>query len=73
MPVLDGELDVLHLTVVALEPRHRLEQLSVCLRKRRPPSLERLRRPDARDDVLSLGVDEELAEAARAPRSTGCV
>ena len=60
-PRLDGELDVLHVAVVLLEPAHRLEQLLVRLRQPRLHRLERLRRADPRDDVLALRVGEKLA------------
>ena len=63
--VLDGELDVLHVAVVLLEPPHRFEQLL----ERRGQLLfhlrERLRRADAGDDVLALRVGEELAVETR--------
>ena len=59
--VLDGELDVLHVAVVLLEAAHRLEQLLERLGQRVAHRLERLRRADARDDVLALRVREELA------------
>ena len=71
LPVLDRELDVLHVAVVLLEPRHRLEQLVVRLRQALAHLLDRLRRADARDDVLALRVDEVLAVERRARRSTG--
>ncbi len=63
--LLDGELDVLHLAEVLLEPLHRLEQLCVRRGKDVRHSLERLRRSDAGHDVLALGVREELAERFR--------
>ncbi len=69
--VLDRELDVLHVSVVLLEPPHRLQQLVERLRERRAHSLDRLRRPDPGDDVLALGVGEELAVQARLARSMG--
>src|SRR5204863_24941 len=59
--LLDRELDVLDVAVVLLEPGHRLEQLIVRLREPLPHLLDRLRRPDAGDDVLSLGVHQVLA------------
>src|SRR5439155_25578364 len=61
VPVLDGELDVLDVAVVLLEPPHRLEQLLERLRHPLPHPLERLRRADARDDVFALRVWEKLA------------
>ena len=63
--VLDRELDVLHVAVVLLEPAHRLQQLVERIRQRRAHRLDRLRRPDAGDDVLALRVGEELAVKAR--------
>ena len=60
-PLLDGELDVLHVAVVPLELLHRLDQLLVRLRQPLLHLLEGLRRPDAGDDVLALRVDEVLA------------
>ena len=62
--VLDRELDVLHVAVVLLEPRHRLEQLVERLRQPLAHLLDRLRRADAGDDVLALRVHEELAVEA---------
>ena len=59
--VLDRELDVLHVAVVLLEAPHRRQQELVGGRHRLPHRLDRLGRADARDDVLALGVDEELA------------
>ena len=71
--VLDGELDVLHLAVVLLEPLERLDRAAAYASGRSlAHPLDRLRRADAGDDVLALRVDEELAEQARARRWTGC-
>ena len=73
LPVLDGELHVLHVAVVPLEQRRRALEL---LEHRRQRRLHRrllgarldarglgdvLRRADAGDDVLALRVDQELA------------
>ncbi len=69
--LLDRELDVLHVAVVALERRHRLEELVVRLGQPSAHLLERLRRADAGDDVLALSVDEVLAVRRPARRSTG--
>ena len=66
--LLDRELDVLHLPVVALEARERREELLVRRRQRFRHPLDRLGRTDARDDVLALRVDEELAEHPGLPR-----
>ena len=60
-PLLDGELGVLHVAVVALQRAHDLEQLGV--RRRHPVAQlgQVARRAHAGDDVLALGVDEEVA------------
>ena len=60
--VLDGELDVLHVAVVLLEAADVLDELGKRLGEGIAHRLERLRRADAGDDVLALGVREELAE-----------
>ncbi len=60
-PLLDRELDVLQVAVVLLEPLERLDELLECLGHQLAHALDRLRRADARDDVLSLRVREELA------------
>src|SRR5205085_12207026 len=62
--VLDRELDVLHVTVVALEPLHRLHELLERARELRAHAHERLGRADSGDDVLALRVREELAVEA---------
>ena len=59
--VLDRELDVLHVSVVLLEPAHRVDQLLERVGKRLLHLRERLRRADAGDDVLALRIGEELA------------
>ncbi len=64
LAVLDRELDVLHVLVVLLEAPDRLDQLvegagQLLLHRR-----HRLGRPDPGDDVLPLGVGEELAVEA---------
>ena len=60
-PLLDRELGVLHVAVVALQRAHDVEQLGV----RRGHPVAQLgqvaRRAHAGDDVLALGVDEEVA------------
>ena len=58
---IDRELDVLDVAIVAFERFQGAAELRVRLREHVLELLERLRRPDARDDVLALGVDEELA------------
>ena len=60
-PFLDRELDVLQVAVVALEPFERLDELLERVGHALPHPLDRLRRTDARDDVLALRVREELA------------
>ena len=62
LPLLDRELDVLHVAVVALEQLHRV----AAGRRRRPgmtcsSSASGARRADAGDDVLALRVHQELA------------
>ena len=80
--VLDGELDVLHVAVVRLEPIEHGgelgERLGHHLFHRRQAAAgrllhgdgERLRRADAGDHVLALGIDQELAVVALRRRST---
>ena len=69
MLVLDGELEVLDVLVVLLEPRGDLAQLRVRLGHHLLELADRLRRAHAGDDVLTLGVDQELAvELLRAGR-----
>ena len=70
---LDGEFHVLHVAIVALEQFGRAAELGEDLRQRRlhrrlvGPRLDPgglgdvLRRADAGDDVLALGIDQELA------------
>ena len=60
-PLLDRELDVLQVAVVILEPVERVDELVE--RDGHPllHRLDRLGRADAGDDVLALGVREELA------------
>ena len=61
-PLLDGELGVLHVAVVALERAQDLQQLGVRRRaSSRRSSDEVARRAHAGDDVLALGVDQEVA------------
>ncbi len=59
--VLNRELEVLHVLVVALEPGRDLAQLLVRLRQHLLQLANRLRCAHARHDVLALGVDQELA------------
>ena len=61
LPLLDRELDVLHVAVVALQRVHRRLELGVRAGQDLFELLERLRRADAGDDVLALRVEEELA------------
>ena len=60
--VLDRELDVLHLAVVLLEALERVGEFGVRVGQHLPHPPDRLGRTDSRDDVLALGVDEELPE-----------
>jgi hypothetical protein len=59
--VLDGELEVLDVLVVLLQPGGDLPQLRVGLRHHLFELADRPRRADAGDHVLALRVDEELA------------
>ena len=62
--VLDRELDVLHVAVVLLEPAASSRGAAGTPRAALLHLAERLRRADARDDVLALRVREELAVEA---------
>ena len=66
-PVLDGELDVLHVAVVALQPILDRGELGVHRGHPLLERVERLRGADARHHVLALGIDEELAEEPPLP------
>ena len=70
-PLLDRELDVLHVAVVLLEPADRVEQLRVRLGQQLLHPLDRLGRADPGDDVLALRVLEELAVEDGSRRWTG--
>ena len=59
--MLDRELDVAHVAVVAFEGVHHLEQLTVALRKVVGHLIKRLGDPDAGNDVFTLRVREEVA------------
>ncbi len=73
LPLLHGELDVLHLAVVLLEPLERRREARVGVRKELAHVRDLLGRPDAGDDVLPLRVDEELAvEPTLAGRRVAC-
>ena len=73
LAVLDGELDVLHVAIVLLEPgkdaehlvesiRHQRFQGGILALRRDSRGLRQsLRRPDAGDHVLALRIQEELA------------
>src|SRR5206468_6888212 len=63
--VLDRELDVLHVTVVALQALHRLHELLEGARQLVAHASKRLRGADPGYDVLALRVREELAVEAR--------
>ena len=64
-PVLDRELDVLHVLVVTLEPAHDLHQLGVDLGHQLCQLGQVARVPHAGDDVLALRVQEEVAGRLR--------
>src|SRR5207245_11397753 len=68
LALLHGELDVLHVLVVALETSGDFEDLVVDLRHPLMQGLDRQRRADARDDVLTLRVGQELGVEARLAR-----
>src|SRR5438270_660017 len=68
LALLHGELDVLHVLVVALQATRDLEDLVVDRRHPLVQGLDRQRRADARDDVLALSVREELGVEARLAR-----
>src|SRR5207248_8987560 len=59
-----GEFDVLHVTVVALQALHRLDELLEGARKLVAHACKRLRGADPGHDVLALRVREELAVEA---------
>ena len=61
LALLHRELDVLHVAVVVFERPADAEKLLVDLRHLLLERRDLLRRPDARDDVLALRVDEVLA------------
>ncbi len=61
LALLDRELDVLHLAVVALEALDRGDELVVGVGHQLVHARDRLGRADAGDDVLALRVLEELA------------
>ena len=58
---LDRELDVLHVTVVSLEQRDDAHELVERLGQHGLHPRDRLGRADAGDDILALGVAQELA------------
>ena len=60
LAVLDGELHVLHVAVVRLHLLHGVDEVAVCLWQHFLHLGEGARGANARDDVLTLGVDEEL-------------
>ena len=60
--VLDRELEVLDVPVVLLEPPRRVDEPVVRVREPFAHAGERLWCADARDDVLALRVEQELAE-----------
>ena len=60
----DGELDVAHVAEVVLQRAHHLQQLGVALREVVRHGVERFGDADTGDDVLALGVGEEVAVRA---------
>ena len=66
---LDRELQVEHVAVVTLELLIGLHEVLVGLRERLRQGLDRQRRADAGDHVLSLGVQQTLAEEVRESRA----
>ena len=70
---LDRELDVLKVAVVGLQRRHRRLELAVRGTHLSLQLADWARRPDPRDDILALRIDEKLAEelAARRWRGSG--
>ena len=69
--VLDRELDVLHVAVVRSSSATACSSSLVRVRKRSQHACDRLRCARSRDDVLALGVDEELAVQPGLHRSRG--
>ncbi len=67
LAALDGELDVAHVAVVALQPRHDRHQLVVGPLVHRLEVGERHRVTDPGDDVLALGVLQVVAVDALGP------
>src|SRR5690606_1067837 len=59
--ILNGELDVLHVSVVLLEPRGDFQQLRIRLGEFLRHLLNVFRRTDSGYDVFALCVDKELA------------
>ncbi len=59
--VLNGELKILHVPIMALEARRNPAKRGVGLRHEASQLLDRLRRADAGDHILPLRIDEELA------------
>ena len=62
LPALDRELQVLHVAIMALEPRGDLFELCVDLGLQPREIRDLLRRANARNDVFALRVGEVLAE-----------
>ena len=72
VPLLDRELDVLHVLVVLFERVLDLEQLLVDRLVPLGHFGDGLRRADAGDDVFALGVDRGTRRRTCSRRSTGC-
>ena len=69
--LLDGELDVHHVPIVLLEEVEDLLQLTGQIREVLAELGQRQGVADAGDDVLTLGVHEEIAVQPRVPRWRG--
>ena len=67
LAALDGELHVLHVAVVLLQPLRDLGEVAVHLRQGLLQSRDRLGGADPGDDVLSLGVKQVLTKDATLP------
>src|SRR4051812_616173 len=61
LPALDGELEILHVCVMALELFLCLKELRMRLGKFLRHAIDVERSPDSGDDVFTLRVDEKLA------------
>ena len=68
LAVLDGELHVLHVFVVILQPRANLLEFGKAIRHALVQNGDGLRRADPGDDVLALRVEEDLSVERLFPR-----